>query len=596
MFESREPIQLLQPDRSLSPRLTHLTFGISRRLDSSDPSHRHRRPHHPSHRPSLEARFHHSLSTSRVRDSLMHDEPPHQLQQPRQQRHAASLAAATAAREEEDDRMDAEEEKEEKEEEERGEEEGYREKRKERGEGVEREEKATLTQGEGVINSDPSTTIIRPSGIEYPKAGLAMADGASAGEEVVTDVLTDSFGRQHSYLRISLTERCNLRCSYCMPAEGVELTPKEHLLSTDEVIRLAAVFVSQGVTKIRLTGGEPTVRRDIVDICQSLSALPGLSTLALTSNGILLPAKLPALREAGLTHLNVSLDTLVEPRFELLTRRKGHARVLKAMDMSLDLGFKPLKLNCVVMRGVNDDEILDFLNCVVMRGVNDDEILDFVALTRDRLTHLLFLLPSLSSFPPPPPLLIQLNCVVMRGVNDDEILDFVALTRDRPINVRFIEFMPFDGNVWKTKKMVPYAEIMARIRQRHPDIARLRDHPSDTAKNFQVPGFAGSVSVISSMTSHFCSGCTRLRLLADGNLKVCLFGPNEVSYCWVEGWPLHFCSGCTHLRLLADGNLQVCLFGPNEVSLRDALRQGATEEELLSLISAAVRHHPVCFD
>ncbi|CAI5951535.1 unnamed protein product, partial [Closterium sp. NIES-64] len=558
----------------------------------------------------------------------MHDEPPHQLQQPRQQRYAASLAAATAAREEEDDRMDAEEEKEEKEEEERGEEEGYREKRKERGEGVEREEKATLTQGEGVINSDPSTTIIRPSGIEYPKAGLAMADGASAGEEVVTDVLTDSFGRQHSYLRISLTERCNLRCSYCMPAEGVELTPKEHLLSTDEVIRLAAVFVSQGVTKIRLTGGEPTVRRDIVDICQSLSALPGgeptvrrdivdicqslsalpacapaastrlstqprhgaqpvplllpccrqhvlpifeaphnltslislcpcpclpvpqgsvstlalasngillpaklpalreaglthlnvslstlaltsngillpaklpalraaglthlnvsLSTLALTSNGILLPAKLPALREAGLTHLNVSLDTLVEPRFELLTRRKGHARVLKAMDMSLDLGFKPLKL----------------------------------------------------------------NCVVMRGVNDDEILDFVALTRDRPINVRFIEFMPFDGNVWKTKKMVPYAEIMARIRQRHASIARLRDHPSDTAKNFQVPGFAGSVSVISSMTSHFCSGCTRLRLLADGNLKVCLFGPNEVS-------------------------------------LRDVLRQGATKEELLSLISAA---------
>ncbi|GJP36487.1 hypothetical protein CLOM_g20991 [Closterium sp. NIES-68] len=123
---------------------------------------------------------------------------------------------------------------------------------------------------------------------------------------------------------------------------------------------------------------------------------------------------------------------------------------------------------------------------------------------------------------------LKLNCVVMRGVNDDEILDFVALTRDRPINVRFIEFMPFDGNVWKTKKMVSYAEMMARIKQQHPNIARLQDHPSDTAKNFQVPGFAGSVSVISSMTSHFCSGCTRLRLLADGNLKVCLFGPNEV--------------------------------------------------------------------
>eukprot|EP00897_Mesotaenium_endlicherianum_P004886 jgi/Mesen1/4425/ME000225S03408 len=304
----------------------------------------------------------------------------------------------------------------------------------------------------------------------------------------VSEMLVDKFGRQHTYLRISLTERCNLRCQYCMPAEGADLTPNSELLTTDEIVKLAGLFTAAGVTKIRLTGGEPTVRKDIQEICERLGALPGLRHLALTTNGLVLPRKLPALQLAGLNQLNISLDTLVPSRFERLTRRKGHHKVVQAIEEALALGFNPVKVNCVVMRGVNDDEV---------------------------------------------------------GA-------FVELTRRRPINVRFIEFMPFDGNVWNSRKMVPYAELMATVKSKYPHIQRMNDHPTETAKNFQVAGFVGSVSFITSMTEQFCGGCNRLRLMADGNLKVCLFGPSEVS-------------------------------------LRDALRSGWSDDALQDLISAAVK-------
>lgn len=284
-------------------------------------------------------------------------------------------------------------------------------------------------------------------------------------EAIVSDMLVDTHGRRHNYLRISLTERCNLRCKYCMPAEGVELTTSANLLATNEILRLASIFVSGGVSKIRLTGGEPTVRSDIEDICAQLSSLPGLKTLGITTNGLVLARKLPRLKAAGLNSLNISLDTLVPAKFELLTRRKGHAKVLQSIDTALDLGYNPVKV----------------------------------------------------------------NVVVMRGFNDDELEDFVELTRTKPINVRFIEFMPFDGNVWSSKKLVSYVEILGRLRDKYPSLTRLRDHPSEVAKNFQVDGFEGTVSFITSMTEHFCGGCNRLRLMADGNFKVCLFGPAEVS-------------------------------------------------------------------
>ncbi|KAL3815025.1 hypothetical protein ACJIZ3_016293 [Penstemon smallii] len=313
-----------------------------------------------------------------------------------------------------------------------------------------------------------------------------LADAPKANP--VSDILTDSFGRLHTYLRISLTERCNLRCMYCMPAEGVDLTPNPQLLSLNEIVRLANLFVSSGVTKIRLTGGEPTIRRDIEEICLQLSNLSGLKTLAMTTNGIVLANKLPRLRECGLSLLNISLDTLVPAKFEFMTRRKGHERVMKSIDAAIQLGYNPVKV----------------------------------------------------------------NCVVMRGFNDDEICDFVELTRERPINVRFIEFMPFDGNVWNVKKLVPYSEMLDIVGKKFTGLQRIQDHPTETAKNFRIDGHQGTVSFITSMTEHFCAGCNRLRLLADGNFKVCLFGPSEVS-------------------------------------LKDPLRSGVDDNELKEIIGAAVK-------
>lgn len=307
-------------------------------------------------------------------------------------------------------------------------------------------------------------------------------------DEPVSNMLVDSFGRQHTYLRISLTERCNLRCQYCMPAEGVELTPGPQILSQKEVVRLADMFVSSGVTKIRLTGGEPTIRKDIDEICLQLSNLRGLKTLAMTTNGITLANKLPRLKECGLSLLNISLDTLVPAKFEFMTRRRGHERVMKSIDAAIELGYNPVKV----------------------------------------------------------------NCVVMRGFNDDEICDFVELTREKPINVRFIEFMPFDGNVWNSKKLVPYSEMLDIVVRSNKGLQRILDHPSETAKNFRIDGHRGTVSFITSMTEHFCAGCNRLRLLADGNFKVCLFGPSEVS-------------------------------------LRDPLRCGADDNELKEIIGAAIK-------
>ena len=186
----------------------------------------------------------------------------------------------------------------------------------------------------------------------YKETFIAASDNATTipnfqveEEEVqVANMLVDSHGRKHNYLRISLTERCNLRCQYCMPAEGVELTPSSELLSQKEIMRIASIFVVGGVDKIRLTGGEPSIRSDIEDLCAQLSSLPGLKYLAMTSNGIVLSRKLARLQAAGLNQLNISLDTLVPAKFELLTRRKGHNKVLQSIDMAIELGFSPVKV------------------------------------------------------------------------------------------------------------------------------------------------------------------------------------------------------------------------------------------------------------
>ncbi|KAI0066493.1 molybdenum cofactor biosynthesis prote [Artomyces pyxidatus] len=279
--------------------------------------------------------------------------------------------------------------------------------------------------------------------------------------------LVDTFGRRHSYLRISLTERCNLRCFYCMPEEGVVLSPKPNILTDGEVVRLATLFVKSGVTKIRLTGGEPTIRKGIVDLVGRLNGLRacGLESIGLTSNGLTLHRHLEALVGNGLTHLNLSLDTLDPFKFEIMTRRMGHEAVLRSLRMALA--------------------------------------------TRNLKT--------------------KMNVVVVKGLNDSEVLDFVELTREQDLSIRFIEFMPFTGNKWDKAKMVPSSELLAKISGRHPSIMKAADELNDTARSYTIPGYRGSIGFISSMSDHFCSSCNRLRLTADGQIKVCLFDAKEVS-------------------------------------------------------------------
>ncbi|KAK3692230.1 hypothetical protein B0T22DRAFT_7622 [Podospora appendiculata] len=286
-----------------------------------------------------------------------------------------------------------------------------------------------------------------------------------------SDFLTDTFSRQHDYLRISVTERCNLRCVYCMPEEGVPLSPSRSLLTTPEIVLLSSLFVSQGVTKIRLTGGEPTVRRDILPLMQQLGALRphGLRELCLTTNGLSLHRKLDAMVDAGLTAVNLSLDTLDPWQFQIMTRRSGFAAVMKSVDRIFELNRAGAGIK------------------------------------------------------------FKINCVVMRGLNDHEILPFVAMTRDKDVEVRFIEYMPFDGNKWNKGKMFSYQEMLDVIRAEHPGLDKVAGHKNDTSKTYQVPGFAGKIGFITSMTHNFCGTCNRLRITGDGNLKVCLFGNAEVS-------------------------------------------------------------------
>uniref|UniRef100_A0A7E4VMR7 Radical SAM core domain-containing protein n=1 Tax=Panagrellus redivivus TaxID=6233 RepID=A0A7E4VMR7_PANRE len=276
--------------------------------------------------------------------------------------------------------------------------------------------------------------------------------------------LTDRFNRFHSYLRISLTEKCNLRCSYCMPLEGVPLSPANHILTAAEIGRLTSVFAQNGVDKVRLTGGEPTMRKDLVDIISQIGSVPGIVQIGMTSNGVALSGKLEKLRNSGLSKLNISIDTLHEAKFDILARRPGFKQVWKTIDRAEDM-FDRLKL----------------------------------------------------------------NCVVMRQVNLDEVTDFVELTRNRNLDIRFIEFMPFGGNNYSMNKFVPYKEMLGLIIERFGDIEKLQDHPNDTSKAYKVNGFEGQFGFITSMSEHFCATCNRVRVTADGNLKVCLHGEAEVS-------------------------------------------------------------------
>ncbi|MBX3280303.1 MAG: GTP 3',8-cyclase MoaA [Acidobacteria bacterium] len=278
-------------------------------------------------------------------------------------------------------------------------------------------------------------------------------------------MLRDSYGRPIRDLRISITDRCNFRCFYCMPAEAMEWQPKSEILSYEEILALSELFVSLGVDKLRVTGGEPMLRRDLESLIERLARLPGLCDLALTTNAHFLRNRAKALKDAGLRRITVSLDSLDPERFALLTGRNELAQVLDGIDAAIEAGLKPVKV----------------------------------------------------------------NSVVIRGVNDDQAVAFAAYARERGVSVRFIEFMPLDnGKVWRREMVVPGEELRARINDVYALERVKQDNPSETARRWRfADGAPGEVGFINPVTQPFCGHCSRIRLTADGMIRTCLFSTVE---------------------------------------------------------------------
>lgn len=272
--------------------------------------------------------------------------------------------------------------------------------------------------------------------------------------------MSDNFGRRVEYLRVSLTDRCNLRCVYCMPEEGVPYEDLDNVLAFDEIERIVRVMAGVGLKKVRLTGGEPLVRKNVAELAARLTAIPGVREVTLTTNGILLPRDADALFAAGVRRVNISMDTLKPERFVEIARRPEYARASAGIEAAVATGFDPIKL----------------------------------------------------------------NCVVMRGVNDDEIDDFARLTVERPLHVRFLEYMPIgmvSPPAWRAR-YVSNEEVVTRLTQTWGELEPVESDAAATARAFRIPGAPGTVGVINPMSHRFCEGCNRLRLSANGRLIPCL--------------------------------------------------------------------------
>ena len=278
-------------------------------------------------------------------------------------------------------------------------------------------------------------------------------------------MLQDNFGRTIDYLRLSITDRCNLRCRYCMPESGVESLPHHDVLSYEELLRITRIAVELGVRKVRITGGEPLVRRGLVGFIQQLRALDPDLELTLTTNGLLLADMAEGLKSAGLNRINVSLDSLNPERFREITRRDGLAAVLAGLQHAAKVGFTPIKI----------------------------------------------------------------NMVPIRGVNDDEIEAFAALSRDNPWEIRFIEFMPVStGLEYDSSQRIGAAEIIARLQRLGQLETVPANTTAGPANCYQITGYAGRIGIIPAVSQHFCGDCNRLRLTADGRLRPCLFSTEEI--------------------------------------------------------------------
>lgn len=275
--------------------------------------------------------------------------------------------------------------------------------------------------------------------------------------------LVDRFERVHDYLRISLTDKCNLKCLYCNPSGEAEKLFQSQILSYDELLRLIKIFVKRlGAKKIRLTGGEPLARRDVMTFFETLAQFKKVNPfqLCVTTNGTLLEDKIERLKYFGLDKLNISLDSLQRGRFQQITGKDCLSSVLRSIDLAESLGFSPLKI----------------------------------------------------------------NTVVLKGINDDEILDFIGFAKDRKINIRFIEFMPFSNNRWSENSFISYDEVKNIISEKY-QLAEIHHPVQRVAKDFSIVNHKATVSFISSISNHFCGSCNRLRITSSGKMKLCLFTP-----------------------------------------------------------------------
>ena len=293
---------------------------------------------------------------------------------------------------------------------------------------------------------------------------------ASAGASAFTfkttmKLLRDDYDRKINYLRISITDRCNLRCRYCMPEEGVDLIKHGDLLTYEEILEVVSVFTRNGISKIRLTGGEPLVRKGVVDLVKGIGDIKGVTDLSLTTNGVVLREYAEDLVKAGLHRINISLDTLRPERFAYITRRDKFKEVWEGIEAALRHGLSPVKI----------------------------------------------------------------NVVAIQGFNDDEVQEFARLSLSYPLHIRFIEFMPVgEGNDWHGEVGISSAQIMEEIREIGeliPVGSQANDGP---AQRYYVKGGKGEIGFISPISSHFCAQCNRLRLTPDGGIRTCLFSDEEI--------------------------------------------------------------------
>jgi GTP 3',8-cyclase len=278
-------------------------------------------------------------------------------------------------------------------------------------------------------------------------------------------MLLDPYQRKINYLRISVTDRCNLRCRYCMPEEGISLIPRDQLLSYEELLRIVRVFTKEGISKLRLTGGEPLIRRGIVDFIARLSQIEEIEDLSLTTNGVLLAELASDLKRAGLKRVNISLDSLRREKFCQITRKDEYEKVWAGITESLRVGLSPIKI----------------------------------------------------------------NMVAIQGVNEDEIESFARLTLHLPLTIRYIEYMPSgNGDSWKPSDILTLPDIKERLDRIGPLIPIPSDRWDGPAMRFRYEGAIGEIGLIGAISNHFCQDCNRLRLTPDGRIRTCLFSDEEI--------------------------------------------------------------------